>query len=68
MRDIGVTRRVGASLSPGANSLILEIKALVKDMTSTSAWPHDAPALADAQSETAMGLVVRHAARAARLL
>jgi len=52
MRDIGVTRRVGASLSPGANSLITEIKALVKDMNSDSAWSHAAPALADAKSET----------------
>lgn len=40
MRDIGVTQRVGARLSPGANSLIQEIKALVQDMASSSAWTH----------------------------
>jgi LysR family transcriptional regulator of gallate degradation len=33
MRDIGITQRIGAKLSPGANSLIEEIKALVKELT-----------------------------------
>ena len=32
MRDIGITQRVGAKLSPGANSLIEEIKMFVTDL------------------------------------
>lgn len=37
-RDIGIIQRVGARLSPGANSLILEIRALVADMTASGDW------------------------------